>query len=87
METTTPHAVFTFEAPRQTLAAEAVLRRARIHYEEVPPPDGSEHGCSVALRIALDSLYEAIGALATDDAEWQAVYQLGEQQEVIAKLG
>ena len=41
----------------------------------------------MALRIALDSLYEAIGALATDDAEWQAVYQLGEQQEVIAKLG
>jgi hypothetical protein len=83
----TPNAVFTFETPRQTLVAETVLRRALIHHQEVPPPDGAESGCAVALRIPLDALYQAIGALATEDAEWQAVYQLGETQEVIAKLG
>ena len=87
MTAETQNAVFTFEMPRHALAAEAVLRRASIEYLEVPPPDGVESKCSVAVRISLDSLYEAIGALATDDAEWEAVYQLGEQQEVIAKLG
>jgi hypothetical protein len=87
MPIATPNAVFTFETPRQTLVAEAVLRRARIEYEEVPPPKGVETSCDVALRIPLAELYEAIGALATDNADWEAVYQLGEQQEVIAKLG
>jgi hypothetical protein len=46
-----------------------------------------EAGCDLALRIALSQLYEAIGALATDNAEWQAVYQLGERNEVVIKLG
>lgn len=87
MHEATQNAVFTFETPRQALVAEAVLRRALIHYQEVPPPSGAESGCGVALRIALDAQYEAIGALATEDADWQAVYQLGEEQEVIAKLG
>jgi hypothetical protein len=87
MPPSTPSAVFTFETPRQVLVAENVLRRARIDMIEVPPPAGVEADCDVALRIPLNELYEAIGALATDNAEWQAVYQLGEQQEVIAKLG
>jgi hypothetical protein len=87
MLVTTPSAVFTFETPRQTLVAEEVLRRARIDHEEVPPPDGAEASCGVALRIPLAELYEAIGALATDNADWEAVYQLGEKQEVITKLG
>jgi hypothetical protein len=80
-------AVFTFETPRQALAAEEVLRRARIDLDEVPPPREVEAGCDVAVRIPLNELYEAIGALATEDAEWEAVYQLGEQQEVVARLG
>jgi hypothetical protein len=80
-------AVFTFETPRQALAAEEVLRRARIDLDEVPPPREAEAGCDVAVRIPLNELYEAIGALATEDAEWEAVYQLGEQQEVVARLG
>jgi hypothetical protein len=79
--------VFTFETPRQALAAEEVLRRARIELVEVPPPAEAEAGCDLALRIVLSQLYEAIGALATDNAEWQAVYQLGEKNEVVAKLG
>lgn len=83
----TPAAVFTFETPRQALAAEEVLRRARIGLAEVPPPLEAEAGCDLALRIALSQLYEAIGSLATDDAEWQAVYQLGEKNEVVTKLG
>jgi hypothetical protein len=87
MPPSTSSAVFTFETPRQVLVAESVLRRARIDMVEVPPPTGVEADCDVALRIPLNELYEAIGALATDNAEWQAVYQLGEQQEVIAKLG
>ncbi len=87
MQAATPYAVFTFETPRQALIAQAVLRRALIHHQEVPPPSEAESGCAVALRIPLDALYEAIGALATEDADWQAVYQLGEQQEVVAKLG
>jgi hypothetical protein len=83
-----PAAVFTFETPRQALVAEEVLRRARIDLDEVPPPREIEAaGCDLALRIPLSELYAAIGALATDNAEWQAVYQLGEQQEVVAKLG
>jgi hypothetical protein len=81
------HAVFTFETPHQAVAAEAVLRRARVAAEEVPPPERAEAGCGVALRIGLGALYEAIGALATEDAGWQAVYELGERQEVIARLG
>jgi hypothetical protein len=79
--------VFTFETPRQVLRAEQVLRRARIDHEEVSPPSEVEAACGVALRIPLAELYEAIGALATDDAVWQAVYQLGEHQEVVTKLG
>ena len=82
-----PSAVFTFVTPRQALIAEEVLRRARIDHEEVPPPGEAETACGVALRIPLAELYEAIGALATDNADWEAVYQLGEGQEVIAKLG
>lgn len=81
------HAVFTFETPHQAMAAETVLRRARVAAEEVPPPAHTEAGCGVALRIALSALYESIGALATEDADWQAVYELGEHQEVIARLG
>jgi hypothetical protein len=87
MPTSLPSAVFTFETPRQALAAEEVLRRARIDHDEVPPPQEVSAGCDVALRIPLSELYEAIGALATDDAEWEAVYQLGEQQEVVTRLG
>lgn len=87
MPTSTPAAVFTFETPRQALAAEEVLRRAPIELVEVPPPPEVEAGCDLALRIALSQLYEAIGALATDNAEWQAVYQLGERNEVVIKLG
>lgn len=87
MPVVTPSAVFTFETPRQALAAETVLRRARIDHEEVPPPGSAEAACGVALRIPLSELYEAIGALATDDAGWGAVYQLGEDQEVVARLG
>ena len=82
-----PSAVFTFETPRQALAAEEVLRRARIDLDEVPPPREIEAGCDLALRIPLSELYEAIGALATEDAQWEAVYQLGEQQEVVIRLG
>jgi hypothetical protein len=87
MPVATPNAVFTFETPRQALVAEAVLRRARIDHEEVPPPSEVETSCGVALRIPLAELYEAIGALATDNADWEAVYQLGDRQEVVAKLG
>ena len=87
MPTSTPSAVFTFKTPRQMLLAEDVLRRARIDLVEVPPPSGVETGCDVAIRIPLNALYQAIGAMATDNADWQAVYQLGDQQEVIAKLG
>ena len=87
MPHSTTNAVFTFKTPRQALAAEEVLRRARIELAEVPPPNGVDAGCDVTLRIPLNELYEAIGALATEDAEWEAVYQLGEQQEVVAKLG
>ena len=87
MPMSTPSAVFTFETPRQVLVAEDVLRQARIDMVEIPPPSGVEAGCDVAVRIPLNALYEAIGAMATDNAEWQAVYQLGDQQEVIAKLG
>jgi hypothetical protein len=83
----TPSAVFTFETPRQALAAEQVLRRARIDHDEVPPPLEAPAACGVALRIPLAELYEAIGALATDNAEWEAVYQLGDDQKIIAKLG
>ena len=87
MPTSTPSAVFTFETPRQVLEAEGVLRRTQIDMVEVPPPSGVDAGCDVAIRIPLNALYEAIGAMATDNAEWQAVYQLGDRQEVIAKLG
>lgn len=87
MPTSTPSAVFTFETPRQVLVAEDVLRRAQIDMVEVPPPSAVEAGCDVAVRIPLSALYQAIGAMATDNAEWQAVYQLDDQQEVIAKLG
>jgi len=87
MRTSMPSAVFTFETPRQALAAGDVLRRARIGHDEVPPPREVSAGCDVALRIPLSELYEAIGALATEDAQWEAVYQLGEQQEVVARLG
>jgi hypothetical protein len=87
MPIATPSAVFTFETPRRALAAEAVLRRARIDHDEVPPPREADASCDVALRIPLAELYEAIGAMATDNADWEAVYQLGEEQEVIAKLG
>ena len=82
-----PNAVFTFETPRQALAAEEVLRRARIHYREVPPPDEAEAGCAVAVRIRLNAMYKAIEALATDNAEWLAVYQLGDDQEGMKRLG
>jgi hypothetical protein len=87
MPLSTPSAVFTFETPRQALTAEEVFRRARIAMGEVPPPREAKAGCDIAIRIPLSELYEAIGALATDDAEWEAVYQIGEQQEVVAKLG
>ena len=87
MPIATPTAVFTFEIPRQALVAEEVLRRARIDHEEAAPPDGVEAACGIALRIPLSDLYEAIGALATDNAEWEAVYQLGDSQEIVAKLG
>jgi hypothetical protein len=82
-----PAAVFTFETPRQALAAEEVLRRERIDLEEVPPPPEAEGACDIAIRIPLSGLYEALGAMATDNAEWAGVYQLGEQQEVVARLG
>ena len=87
MPTSTSSAVFTFETPRQALAAEEVLRRARIELVEVPPPQEAEAGCDLALRIALRQLYEAIGALATDNADWQAVYQLGDNNDLVTRLG
>ena len=87
MPTSTPSAVFTFKTPRQVLVAEDVLRRAQIDMAEVPPPSGVEADCDVAVRIPLNALYKALGAMATDNAEWQAVYQLSDRQEVIAKLG
>jgi len=82
-----PNAVFTFETPRQALAAEEVLRRARIQYREIPPPEEAEAGCAVAVRIRLNAMYRAIEALATDNAEWLAVYQVGDDQKVTKKLG
>lgn len=85
--TTEATAVITFEAPRQALIAEQVFRRALIDHQEVPPPDEAENACGVALRIPLDALYEAMRIMATDHADWGAIYQLGEEQEVIAKLG
>jgi len=87
MPTSTSSAVFTFKTPRQALAAEEVLRRARIELVEVPPPQEAEAGCDLALRIALRQLYEAIGALATDNADWQAVYQLGDKNDLVTRLG
>jgi hypothetical protein len=87
MSSVAPSAVFTFETPRQALAAQMVLRRALIDQEEVPPPSDVETSCGVALRIPLTELYEAIGALATDNAQWEAVYQLGEDQKIVTKLG
>ncbi len=87
MTAATPMAVITFETPRQALSAEQVLRRARIDHQEVPPPEKAGNACGVALRIPLDALYEAIGVMATDHADWEAVYQLDEEHEVIAKLG
>jgi hypothetical protein len=87
MSSVAPSAVFTFETPRQALAAQMVLRRALIDQEEVPPPSEVETSCGVALRIPLTELYEAIGALATDNAQWEAVYQLGEDQKIVTKLG
>jgi hypothetical protein len=81
------HAVFTFDSAHDALAAETILRRARVALNEVPPPDEVEAGCGVAVRISLSELYEAIGALATEEAPWEAVYELGERREVVAKLG
>ncbi|MBN1319341.1 MAG: DUF3343 domain-containing protein [Thermoleophilia bacterium] len=81
------HALFTFETAHQAVAAETVLRRERIDMEEVPPPSEIEAGYDIAVRIPLEALYEAIGALATADADWEAVYELGERHEVVAKLG
>jgi Putative Se/S carrier protein-like len=81
------HALFTFETAHDAVAAEAVLSSARVALDEVPPPDGLEAGCGVAVRVSLKELYEAIGALATEGAPWQAVYEVGERQEVVAKLG
>jgi len=81
------NAVFTFGTGRQVLAAQQVLRRAGIACEEVPPPREVVAGWGVALRIALSDMSAAVDALALKDAEWEAVYELGPQQEVVAKLG
>lgn len=87
MTTTDPKAVITFVTPRQALVAEEVLRRALIEHQEVPAPEEAKSACGVALRIPLDALYEAIGVMDTDHADWEAIYQLGEKQEIVAKLG
>jgi Putative Se/S carrier protein-like len=81
------YAIFTFETVHQAVAAEDVLRRARVDLEEVPPPPEVDAACDLAVRIPLGELYEAIGMLATEDAGWEAVYELGERQEVVARLG
>ncbi|MBN1319793.1 MAG: DUF3343 domain-containing protein [Thermoleophilia bacterium] len=87
MATVRRNAVFTFETSRQILAAQQVLRRAGIGFEEVPPPREVAAGCGVALRIALSDLSAVVDLFAFKDAEWEAVYELGAQQEVVAKLG
>ena len=81
------NAVFTFGTGRQVLAAQQVLRRAGIACEEVPPPREVVAGWGVALRIALSDMSAAVDALALKDTEWEAVYELGPRQEVVAKLG
>jgi hypothetical protein len=81
------HALFTFETTHDAVAAEAILNRLRLDPEEVPPPADVDPGCGIAVRIPLGKLYDAIGALATEEAPWEAVYELGEHQEVVTRLG
>jgi hypothetical protein len=81
------YAVFTFETTHQAMAAEDVLRRGGIKLEAVPPPSDISAGCGLALRISLGDFYEAVGVLATREAAWEAVYELGPEHEVVAKLG
>lgn len=83
----TRNAVFTFETTHQAMAAEQVLRRGGVGFDLVPPPQEVEAGCGLALRIALGDLSAAVDMFAFDDAEWEAVYELGPLQEVVAKLG
>lgn len=87
MATVRRNAVFTFETSRQVLVARQVLQRAGVGCEEVPPPRGIEAGWGVALRIALSDMSAAVDALALKDSEWEAVYELGPHQEVVARLG
>jgi hypothetical protein len=63
------------------------LRRAGIRFEVVPPPREVSAGCGLALRIALSDLSTAVDIFASRDAPWEAAYELGVQQEVVAKLG
>ncbi len=81
------NAVFTFESTHEAMAAEDVLRRAGVAFEVVPPPREITAGCGLALRIALADLALAVDAFAVKDTAWQAVYELGPLQEIVAKLG
>ncbi len=81
------YAVFTFETSHQAVAAEAVLKRAAVNCESVPRPRQVDAGCVLALRIPLDDMSKAVDALVTGDVDWEAIYQLGSCQEVVAKLG
>jgi hypothetical protein len=87
MSPTTRHAVFTFENAHEQVAAESILRRAGIRFEPSPPPQEVDPGCGLALRVLLGDLAAAVDAFASADAPWQAVYELGFLQEVVAKLG
>lgn len=81
------NAVFTFETTHQAVAAQNILRRAGIGFDEVPPPQEVTAGCGLALRIPLGDLSTAVDVFASKDAPWEAVYELGPLQEVVAKLG
>jgi hypothetical protein len=87
MSPTTRHAVFTFENAHEEVAAEDILRRAGIRFEPAPPPHEVDPGCGLALRILLGDLAATVAAFASTDAPWQAIYELGFLQEVVAKLG
>jgi hypothetical protein len=87
MSAATRHAVFTFESAHEEVAAEKVLRRAGIRSEPVPPPQDVDPGCGLALRVSLGDLAAVVAAFASTDAAWEAVYELGFRQEVVAKLG
>lgn len=86
MPCSTHTALFTFASTHQAMAAEDILRYARIDLEVVPPPAELSSGCGLALRVSLEDLTEACRALTSQGAAWDAIHELGPAQEVVARL-